>query len=745
MWGAITIAVDVMVDQKGMLVILSLATLAASLAALLVANWFVQTFSVQGCEMTTITWRCRRRKVPEVILVPESPCPTMNVSSPRMSPPLSYKRKARRARKARIVSHARAVTKIYNPNLDGHCGFQAMLKAAHVPPTLSRVLWLRHEVAVRFHDARIADREVAQCNLHDVLRWEGLSLSAYCAALRRDLWASQVEIQLAAEVLGIAVRYRDGSVQTLGAGKPRFEIRKVRSHFILNKIHADKKQTETSNPLNRGGMQAEQQQEGQATHVPTPTAAPNYEEPTDIVLTFAPQIQSVRSMVLGRANFPLVGVLRTRLAVWLQVSVQSVCISTHDDEDLDNLPDWVQPPDHCMISLLVPVASFYRIAVVIQGRHTHFVMHVTKGTTRQAIEDQIANIIGTLPQFITLSDQHGQTWFPPVSLEDQIVTVVTTGFRAGAGNGTVSPTVPYSDDDNDGGLIDLLEDPEPYVDPRPGDPDYDSEPDRQFLAHQVEAAEDSRSTRSRSRLSTTSRQDRQFRSQMRQAAREVPRGSRSRSRDRPPLRDWSVESSVRRGSASPTRHGWTSSAPPQLLPPAQNEPVCKPVLEGETPIGYPIGYIWADPQASIDKVIISMHRDLKIDVAINHHPVEAMRWQETTRLQLAPRRMYDMPYLKDLRISRWELYQQGRIIPVFVNGDVEETILVPSHLTMTQVQHRLEQWRPWRLLYNLSAVDHVTWIINRVPLPQIAVQCVEAICGRRNLPAVKAEVDTGIS
>ena len=44
MWGAITVALDVIVDQKGMLVILSLATLAASLAALLVANWFVHNF-----------------------------------------------------------------------------------------------------------------------------------------------------------------------------------------------------------------------------------------------------------------------------------------------------------------------------------------------------------------------------------------------------------------------------------------------------------------------------------------------------------------------------------------------------------------------------------------------------------------------------------------------------------------------------------------------------------------------------
>ena len=93
-----------------------------------------------------------------------------------------------------------------------------------------------------------------------------------------------------------------------------------------------------------------------------------------------------------------------------------------------------------------------------------------------------------------------------------------------------------------------------------------------------------------------------------------------------------------------------------------------------------------------------------------------------------------MPYPKDLRISRWEVFQHGRVIPVFANGDIEETVLVPSHLTMTQVQERLDSWRPWRLMCRLAAIDHVPWVIHRIPLPPIAIECVEEICGRRNLP-----------
>ena len=34
-------------------------------------------------------------------------------------------------------------------------------------------------------------------------------------------------------------------------------------------------------------------------------------------------------------------------------------------------------------------------------------MNVTRNTTRQSVEDQIANIIGTMPQFIVLDDQYG--------------------------------------------------------------------------------------------------------------------------------------------------------------------------------------------------------------------------------------------------------------------------------------------------------------------------------------------------
>ena len=757
MWSVCTITVNVLVEKQGVLTILAVATLIASLAALTVAKWFVQHFAACECGREQ-SWAltCKRRPAPIVIHVPESPPPTMKMSTPRPSPPLTYRR-ARRAGSKRLCAHVRHATRCYNPTLDGHCGFQAILKAAAIRPTLANVLWLRGEVSRRFYQARVQERDVAQCNLHDLLRSEGLTLAAYCSALSRDLWASQVELQLACEVLGVAVRFNAKSKLTLGHGCPEYEIYMSHSHYVLRKIHMSKKGGKRSGcPLTRAGMRpGDQQPEQWRFEGPTPTAQPLAHVPLHpaeeeaIHIRFAPNVRPVRSMELPRECYPLVGVLRTRLAIWLQVSVQSICISTDDEDDLDDLPDWVQPPTQCIVSLFVPAASFYRIAVILQQRNTHFVMHVTSRSTRQFVEDQIANVIGTLPQFITLTDQQGNPWTPPAALDDQVINVTTTGFRAGAGGGTVSPTDPFSEDDNEDHLIDCLEDQDedlPPAEPQPGDPDYDSEPDRQFLFQQTQAAEDSRH-RSPSRSTAqrrgrrAAREQEQYARQINQAIAEIPRGSRSRSRGRAPTRDWSVESSVRRGSASPTRHGWTSSASPHFLPAAQNEPICKPALEGEIPIGY----IWADPASHVDRVIITMHRELKITVAVTHVPSHAQLWQEVTSLQLAPRRSYDMPYLKDLRISRWELYQHGRVIPVYYNGDIEETILVPSHLSMTKVQERLDAWRPWRLLYTLSAIDHITWIIRRAPLPPVAVECVEAICGSRNLPQSRLRVSTSMS
>ena len=134
-----------------------------------------------------------------------------------------------------------------------------------------------------------------------------------------------------------------------------------------------------------------------------------------------------------------------------------------------------------------------------------------------------------------------------------------------------------------------------------------------------------------------------------------------------------------------------------------------------------------------------MHRELKIAVSIDLVPESANLWRDVQRIQLGARRTYDVPYLKDLRVTRWEAYQSQRLIPVLYQGEVVETILVSSEVPIEVVQRRLDLWRTWRLLYTLMALDAYTWVIVRQPLPLLALECIEQCLRRRRLEQLQPE------
>ena len=123
---------------------------------------------------------------------------------------------------------------------------------------------------------------------------------------------------------------------------------------------------------------------------------------------------------------------------------------------------------------------------------------VTKNTSRQAVEDQIANIIGTLPQFTTLNDQHGQPWTTLTALDDQIITV--------------------------NHLNDYLEEPEKeeqFHNPRPKDPDYDSDQIGSSCTSKWRQQAALSRSRAPERDGEGARRQRQFVRQMNQAANEL--------------------------------------------------------------------------------------------------------------------------------------------------------------------------------------------------------------------------------
>ena len=88
--------------------------------------------------------------------------------------------------------------------------------------------------------ARINDIEVANVNVHDMLKEEHMSLHAHVAAIKNNMWASKVELVLSAKVLGSAIAYKTKKgMETLGEGRLTRCVVLRHGHYTLSKLHRD--------------------------------------------------------------------------------------------------------------------------------------------------------------------------------------------------------------------------------------------------------------------------------------------------------------------------------------------------------------------------------------------------------------------------------------------------------------------------------------------------------------------------
>ena len=116
-------------------------------------------------------------------------------------------------------------------------------------------------------------------------------------------------------------------------------------------------------------------------------------------------------------------------------------------------------------------------------------------------------------------------------------------------------------------------------------------------------------------------------------SRSPQRSERARSQ-REPSRSNSPTTSLNRGSASPTRHGWYSTAYAEELNLAQEECLCHPVIEEG---GLPVGYVYAPPGALISEVYVSMREDMSIAVDMMSQPHGSTYWRDVTSIQFGTR------------------------------------------------------------------------------------------------------------
>ena len=144
-----------------------------------------------------------KRHAPEVVEILESPLPTR---SARLMSTESHRRMAesirarRRGGKRRYGSHRRVSTRIYNPSAEHHCGYACVLKARGVVPTCRRIYELRCATAEAVYHAYIEDVHVQDMSVREMVQDTDMSLHAYLAGVRWRLWASPIEVCLAAQI-----------------------------------------------------------------------------------------------------------------------------------------------------------------------------------------------------------------------------------------------------------------------------------------------------------------------------------------------------------------------------------------------------------------------------------------------------------------------------------------------------------------------------------------------------------------
>ena len=632
-----------------------------------------------------------KKKVTEIILIEESPLPTRNDSSPRASPPLS--RRARRGGRRRFRSHVRSCTLSFNPGLPHHCGFQAVLRAAGRAADLPSVMNLRDRVVEEIVRARLQGEQIANVDVHDMLRAEGMSLQAYAASMRHNMWASKVEIAAAAHLLGIAVAYKMGkNMETLGDGKPSYCIILKNEHFKLAKLHKKISvrycHEEEGEAYVRAGMEewSAWQHESHAhehDEIPTWALEPQpMEQPTSSPHALPTQPPRESSSLPSRPTVPTyqkghcvtvqnmdgvdlhslifaqsymgVAAMKKRLSSILQKKEGSFVVASEQRP----LHDWEALPYHVFVRN-VSSSPYVKLTVVLPERDTSFILHVDHDASYGFVEAYVAKVLGVMPHFVLLKNEDGTPWVPMRICADHEVYVHVTGYRGGMrSQRTVSSTEPFQE---------------------------------------------------------TQQQDQEIVQPMEHVGARA-----SRSRSPPSSMSSSPETSLRQGDASPTRHSWYANASPPDLPHAQNEPYAVPVIEGEH---LPIGYVWADPTCIASEVLSSIRRDMPVDVHVTCEPEEHLAWSSIRRVTFGPRPVLDEQRTVDLRVDRWELYQEPRTVPFLSHGAVPYFFVIPSRLSLERFQSRLNTWAPPRDMYIVSAVDAENWVVYKKKPKESLLRC----------------------
>ena len=309
--------------------------------------------------------------------------------------------------------------------------------------------WLRRMVAQRLHEARLHDETIAGIKVHDVLRAEGMTLRAYTEATRTSMWASQVELQIASDILEISLMYTAGkfSIQ-LGQGIPSYAIKKVGNHYILARVHKRKRVQSSMTSVYRGGMrpwtwetpESAEHEVGTVEHEVSQAVPTNYMQDPYTTVKISEKIKTDVRRITFISTSMTIADLKARLSSMLKLPVSSMLIL--DDEDENEMPDWTSLPSSVILTVMGNEAKL-KLDVHIPMRDAQFSLEVSLNIDRTELENKLAAILRVPPQDMRILNARGFEWRACINPEDHVLHVHIVE-RAGMRR-SVSPTEPYGD------------------------------------------------------------------------------------------------------------------------------------------------------------------------------------------------------------------------------------------------------------------------------------------------------------
>ena len=676
------------------------------------------------------TWFGRPR--PIVIVVEESPRPT-RTKDPLLPSPQPAQRprqvlQAQRAGSCRIRQHRRQTTLACNPSRAGDCGYCCALVAAGMKASAKAVKLLRGEVAKIVEQEHSRGGSLADIPVQELIKQSGMDLKQYVRATKGKQWASQAELDAMSRSLGTPLDVKMGKrVLHLGKGTANYCIVYKNKHFLLyayKRLRGKAPRKSTMAPI-RGGMRPippwRRQMQPDLTRITVISQPPQqepvtYSQPITIEahdmptnfriahfdMTYPPTTPQVRRHVAA-----LYGVRSNSISLWRN--------GYHEIADWEQLPEYLTATyrhDHLQGDVEMTFDD--------QASNITFSIYIPNNQTHVQLLDTISALLRTPRDQLILDNPQGRPWIWPrdINITEPEILHLRGGMRRQASSRSrsqrrsVSPTEPFEQ------MQVQLDQAAPAQE---GEPQAAQRDDSPTLRRQRAVAFDAAPTRYGNvpfirRHRSASLEQRVGTSAMDMAWN--PRQMEQHGSYQPV-----TVGEVRRLAEVPGSNVMFSNVWPRTPPPAQPNTSPRGIYCSDIQLGQ----LRASDQADPEEVLADFGRTIHCHAAMMFVPRSATRWEEVREVRIARPTQIQVSLPLDLRFSRWEYFEEPRIVPVLAQNHILNNVIFPEALDPVRAQQRLARAANLDEYWQLQILNGDCWVICRFFLPEAVRDSLEEL------------------